>query len=379
MNISKKKVDNFILTYDEYFNNNITLTSLKNNILKDACKKYKLKVGGKKSILAERLTEYFQKIKHVLLIQSIIRMKIAKNYTLYRGPAIKNRELCNNNTDFVSLEPINEIPFEYFFSYTDNNNFTYGFNIASLINILRHTRKIENPYNRSIIVNKLKNDIIKIYNCSYIINNDFKNNNKFFYNNTHVHNTIRRRNIHRPIPIISTVDNYNPRIIHINRNNNSQDSNTGLSEELNQRLEILQNVRELPLNDRVERLFVEIDGLGNYTNSSWFITLTHIQYVRFYRCLFDIWVYRGQLSIEIKRRICPFYEPFDGIFPRHIYHDNITSEQIKKACIIVMENLIYSSVDIEYRKIGALHSLTALTVVSHGARRALPWLYESLL
>ena len=44
-----------------------------------------------------------------------------------------------------------------------------------------------------------------------------------------------------------------------------------------------------------------------------------------------------------------------------------------------MENLIYSSVDIEYRKIGALHSLTALTVVSHGARRALPWLYESLL
>ena len=118
MNISKKKVDNFILTYDEYFNNNIILTSLKNNILKDACKKYKLKVGGKKSILAERLTEYFQKIKHVLRIQSIIRMKIAKNYTLYRGPAIKNRELCNNNTDFVSLEPINEIPFEYFFSST---------------------------------------------------------------------------------------------------------------------------------------------------------------------------------------------------------------------------------------------------------------------
>ena len=72
MNISKKKVDTFILTYDEYFNNNITLTSLKNIALKDACKKYNLKVGGKKSILAERLTEYFQKVKHVLLIQSII-------------------------------------------------------------------------------------------------------------------------------------------------------------------------------------------------------------------------------------------------------------------------------------------------------------------
>jgi hypothetical protein len=44
-----------------------------------------------------------------------------------------------------------------------------------------------------------------------------------------------------------------------------------------------------------------------------------------------------------------------------------------------MENLIYSGIDEEYRKIGALHVLSALTLVSSPARIAMPWLYESIV
>ena len=43
-----------------------------------------------------------------------------------------------------------------------------------------------------------------------------------------------------------------------------------------------------------------------------------------------------------------------------------------------MENMVYSGVDEDHRKIGALHVLSALTVVSSGARETMPWLYESV-
>lgn len=94
--------------------------------------------------------------------------------------------------------------------------------------------------------------------------------------------------------------------------------------------------------------------------------------------MYDLWNYRAQISHSIKRIICPFYDPFDGIFPRQVYQDNITTEQIRKGCLIVFENLVYSSPDIEYRQIGALHALTSLTLVNPNVRIALPWLYESI-
>jgi hypothetical protein len=35
--------------------------------------------------------------------------------------------------------------------------------------------------------------------------------------------------------------------------------------------------------------------------------------------------------------------------------------------------------DDEHRKLGVFHALSALTVVSIGARSTMPWLYESLV
>ena len=121
---------------------------------------------------------------------------------------------------------------------------------------------------------------------------------------------------------------------------------------------------------------MEIDRLGNYSSSSWFQNLSHMQYIRLYRCIYDIWTFRGQITNEMKRQICPFYEPFDGIFPPGSSH-SISFSDIKKACLLVFENIIYSSPDIEIRKIGALHCLSSLTVVSISARISMPYLYEA--
>jgi hypothetical protein len=367
-NKKKDSIPNFELRYDNFVKDNLTLKKLKLPVLKHACKHYKLKVTGTKPVLIERLTVLFLQIKSAIKIQKTIRMNQIKTYLHKRGPAVNNRNICNNQNDFVTMEPIEEIPFEHFFSYEDNKGFTYGFDIVSLINLIKSSRKVENPYNRSVFTEDIKNNIIKLYNCTCFVNESFKNENDPYIKKR----IIRReftRNANRNILSLSTVDNYNPPVM-INIEN--------ISYELNQRFELLNETRRLSINERVERLFVEIDSLGNYTQSSWFNTLSHLQYVRLYRCLYDIWSYRGQMTYTVRTNICPFYNPFDGIFPRQIYHDTITTEQIKKACIIVIENLVYSSTDIDYRRIGALHALSALTLVSPNARLAMPWLYESI-
>lgn len=366
----KKSID-YHINFSDFNKPHFNIKNFKLPTLKSACKNHNLKVTGNKKILFERLNDLFFKTDSCIKIQSFIRMHISKTFTNYRGPGLKNRELCNNNTDFVTLEPLNEIPFEQFFSYKDDNDFIYGFNLISLMQNMKKSKNFQNPYNRLLFNKKMKSNIIKLNNCTYILSNEYRKNGAFFVYNQ----KLKRTNvIRRPqIPIIqnnSNVDNYNPffdrRFVN-------------MTEEMENQIELIQEIRNLDVSQRIDRLFVEFDNLGNYTSDSWFRSLTHLQLIRLYRVLYDIWLIRGQISHQLKRLICPFYDPFDGIFPRRTYHESINYEQIQKGCLIVMENITYSGINIDYRKIGALHVLTALTMVSINARQTMPWLYESII
>ena len=138
-------------------------------------------------------------------------------------------------------------------------------------------------------------------------------------------------------------------------------------------------MRLQPIQQRINELFIEVDQLGNYTRCEWFSSLNLRSYQRLYRCLYEIWTYRSGLTNEMKIRICPFHGPFDGIFNHPPQANELTLEQTKMACLIVFENLVYSGIDEDHRKIGCFHALSALTVVSPGARDAMPWLYESVV
>jgi hypothetical protein len=61
-----------------------------------------------------------------------------------------------------------------------------------------------------------------------------------------------------------------------------------------------------------------------------------------------------------------------------VYSEN-TIERIRELCISLVEDLVFTGIDDEYRRLGALHVLTALTLVSSAARGSLPWLYESIV
>tara|TARA_B110000240_G_C13272986_1_gene356689 strand:+ start:27 stop:707 length:681 start_codon:yes stop_codon:yes gene_type:complete len=173
----------------------------------------------------------------------------------------------------------------------------------------------------------------------------------------------------QPINNTSSYNNYNPFVL---------PSNITTEEGLRQYQQLVE-LRLKPIEDRIRSMFIEIDLLGNYTNYEWFNDLDHLKYARLYRAIFDIWNYHGQLSSLVKTDICQFHGPFDGIFNISVRHIDLTILELKTICVIAFENLIYSGRTDEHRKLGALHALTALTVVSRPAQRAMPWLYESVL
>ena len=125
-------------------------------------------------------------------------------------------------------------------------------------------------------------------------------------------------------------------------------------------------------------IFQKIDELGNYSNPDWFNNLSHFKLVVYVRELYDIWVYRAQLSVETKLQIVPGnLNPF-----RHIDLSTIqlnSSYTVKSSILNIIEVLISSGVDESSKSLGAYYCLAALTLVNNEAAEAMPWLYQSVM
>ncbi len=367
-------------TYDEYITNNIVMESYTLPILKQVCKTYKLCISGRKQDVIARIITHFNKIRSSVVVQKYTRRYLVKIVTSNYEKNKILRGQCVNDTDFSTLDPLGEIEPDHLYCYTDTDKFTYGFNITSLIELLRNNHKISNPYNRMAITRKQQNNIVSVYNMSILINPSFKEYNMYSSTAYTLQNRVSPRIVamNRLAPLEALLLDYNPEPS--SYNNYHPPYNLRLMSNPLQFTQYQQIVltRQQPMQSRVDRLFMEIDRLGNYTQSSWFTDLTHLQYARLYRALYDIWNYRGQLSQELKMQICPFHGPFEGIFPVTVRHLDLSVDDLKSACLIVFENMIYSGISNEIRQIGIMHSLTALTIVSSSARYALPWLFESM-
>jgi hypothetical protein len=359
----KTIVPSNVLKSSDFFNKKINLEKYKIADLKDILKFYKTTVkfskenlytstqmrniknnydfalNGKKEHLIKRVKIFFIKEKSAVLLQSIIRKYIVKKEMLLRGPALRNRSLCVNDTDFYTLEPLSNISVESFFSYKGEGGFVYGFDLNSIISLIKNSNqdKLINPYNREnmiTIVNDI-NIIIKI------------------------NNIIRKKQV---------CSSLNSRLNIINANNYN----------MNEASEELRKAKSKPLTQRTNDIFIEIDQLGNYTQSEWFSQLNRPEIIRYFRCMYDIWNYRAQLSLNTKRKICPLRDPFGNGYYSLSQLFNLSDDQLKMLCLSVMEQMILTGIDKDHKMLGAFHVLTALTVVSGPARANLPWLFESL-
>jgi len=306
-----------IKTYNQLVYNNYNVTQLKS-----FAKVYKLKISGNKQQLASRIYCFLYFSSYIIKIQKIFRSILVRKYKQLHGPASLNRKLCTNSDDFISMEPIEEINFHQFISYKDSDGFIYGFDITSLHNLfLKSGDDIKNPYNRNLIPESVFKNIRQLIRLS--------------------------------------------KILKININLNFEDDTKKVSNEKAIELKAL-------------TLFQQIDSLGNYSNANWFLSLNRTQLIKFIRELMDIWQYRAQLSVQIKRNVCPpLGDPF-----RSLNIQYVNSEQnlwnVKKVLLDVIDKFINSGVDKDSKSLGAYYVLGALTLVSSEAATSLPWLFQSV-
>jgi hypothetical protein len=381
---TNKKENPSIDEIDHYYfsKNKVELLKYKIDELKFIAKKYGLRFSGTKPVLSDRIKTYFTRSKSAVIIQSLFRAWIVRKVILLRGPAFKNRKLCVNDTDFVTMEPIDEIVDESFYSYRDAAGFTYGFNISSLVQIMRMNGKLKNPYNRETITGKQITDILDLYNLCFIIYPEFKKDNQRYKPEKPTTNARQPNLINRHIQPFNNAGAMNrDNEIPFNAYNPQINDTIILTENQVDRLRRLTELRRLPITQRINNLFVEIDHLGNYTQARWFNILEMREYLTLYRTLYDIWYYRGNMTRDVRYNICPYLTPFYNINNEIMRNraNNLTYEQIRHLCLIVFENLVYTGSDDDYRRIGTFHALSALTIVSVGARLAMPWLYESVI
>jgi hypothetical protein len=347
-----------ILTFSDYMKDKNVLKKYKLPELKHISKFYKLLITGTKKVLLERIENLFNKFGHCIKIQKMVRGHLTRQSFILRGKAFGEKSMCVNDNDFYTLEPLKEIPNKYFFTF-QSGKFIYGCNIISLIHLIKSKTVVKNPYNRENLPFETIKNIVRLYKLINIV-----------------------FGLPSDAPVIKDdliIQNKksqesNPSIVNRQRMNHTNISMRFIEDKIQQ----MRNIRMKPLSERIREIFIEMDNLGNYTHSQWFSSLDRYQYIRFFRTMYEIWMFRGGLTRETKNMISIIIDPFleinrEGI---HIYDSRV--EVLQDICLKIMENMVYGGIDDEYRKIGALHVLSALTNVSLGARSSLPWLYDSL-
>jgi hypothetical protein len=350
-----------LLTYNHYQKNPDCLKSFKLPELKALAKQCKLHISGTKPVLYDRIENFFKRSLNIVKIQRILRGYFVRFSNHLRGKGFCNRKLCVNDSDFYTLEPLLNIEYGDFYSYQDAKDFVYGFSIESLVMLQKQKGSIMNPYNREVFTKENINQLRTLCRLNAIIGG---------YENKW------KPNMPKTIP-----PPRRPQTILYNRilnlENHFVETRT-LHQPMTVQGELARKMTEIhgkPLDTRVRELFMEIDQLGNYTQSSWF-DMQLPGYMRLYRFLYDIWHFRAQLTRETQRQICSLGDPFQRLGRLNEIPGSI--DQIKSRCLFVMEYMVHTGTDIEYRRLGALHVLSALTLVSLNARNAMRWLYESV-
>ena len=89
--------------------------------LKKIAKTYKIKISGNKNELASRVYSYLYFSSFIIKIQKVFRGLLARKYRALHGPASLNHKLCTNVDDFITMEPVENINYHRFLSYTDED------------------------------------------------------------------------------------------------------------------------------------------------------------------------------------------------------------------------------------------------------------------
>lgn len=262
--------------------------------LKARCKSLRLRVGGTKKELEERIQAFEVKSRYAVKIQRTWRGHVVRRIATTQGalalsPALSTT--CTNPLDFCTLEAIDQIPMYRRFVYTDDHGFVYGFDIESLDHILGNTHNANasdtrNPFDRRRIPDSVQQRaracILRYHAIERIREKRC---------NKHVN---ERANVQKKIRTTRVESDPTSIMMFRARSERSRRALASMS--------IERQVQQFAIET-----FQLIDDLGHYTTYEWVWRLDARRLHRFCDILTDIWNYRADLSAEMKRNILPPY------------------------------------------------------------------------
>jgi hypothetical protein len=295
--------------------------------LKDMAKERGLRLSGKKEELKQRIQENMKQHKCATVIQRRFRGHMVKTWLqLKRG----SNGAPVNESDFYTMEPINEMEFLQYLNYTEaKSNTSYVFNLHSLMSLVAKTGNLHNPYTREDMSKPLSQRLLKIIRLTNILFPDYDL-------------------LQEPAQTLVVTPTPTPAL--------------PIDPSIN-------------YNGLITELFIKIDELGNYTNVMWFLHLSNTQLRVLVLRLYHLW---GHIETGLQRRICPTRNPF-GVGNIGAYNVSETRSIAENRAIALRigETMVYDGELQEHRTLGAMYFLTAMTVVSQEVRQAIPWLYEN--
>ena len=233
-----------------------------------------------------------------------------------RSIAFFNRDICHNDTEVASLEPLQDIPRDYFFAIKENGRF-WGFDIRTLVSQYENEGQLVNPYTKGI--------------CNqYILEKFRKRIDKLKANKKPVH----------------------------------FEQATGLT-----------GVQSWNL--RVLDLCLSLDILGYRVATQWFSELSITSQRNLYTILFRLWTEHLNLTDEQKELIVPNHSKMDSRLFKWSANTVVMKsdiDSIRRTNLNVMERLISSATRQSDRTLGAMYTVMALGFVSFECKNAYPWM-----
>lgn len=320
---------------------NKDLSKMKLPELKACAKTLEIRVSGTKDELKHRILNHVKQATMAIKIRSLMRRKLVYLWHHLKGTANN----CVNESDFYTLEPVDEIPYMYYMQH-ETNNIKYGFNILSLCSLAIKNKNFENPYTRESMRDTIANKMGRIIKLTNIIlpGNTLMRELKNMYEGKDSSNVLH--GLFAPQPTSRQRIQVNP---------------------------VFTRLNSLPMEQRISELFIAIDNLGNYTQKEWLtrMSITQMRYTIIK--VYNVW---QRIPLETRTLICPQMSPFNRTIMANINND-MSQPEILECLIKMAEVLVYSAAQRDDRAMGAMYFLIGLTMASPDARIIMPWLHDS--
>lgn len=322
--------------------------------LRRLCVAYGLKKTGTKPVLIERSRAHCLKQCAVSTLQRVARGYRSRMYVrqFMNNSTYRRSTAAVNETDVYTMDDFTDVPHYQLFRFLDNaDGKIYEFNMASFFKLLKTAIPIKD-WTTTVTFRTIRA-------CSGL--------------DSHLDTLPNLLNPYNRAPISNVV---------------VRTFFTKMAYSRMMRHPVCVEFKEEALTPmqlvegRILELFQDINALGNYADSSWLSALMHPQHIRFVQELYDIWTYRAELSMQTKCQICP---PLGCLFANPNSTEVMNEIRIAPFNIVreinlcAIDRLIHSGITEDDRKLGAFYVLSALTLVSPGARDAMPWLYQSVV